>query len=256
MPRKRSEVLKNQGISARSPDDPDRGPPLHLDDLPDRQRFEHVAAIAVALTLAMLWLRLLWLWFTGVVRSDPFFGSMGWNAAIVAPGLMWLGAWQVSSLRRRRSLARRLHALTSREPLMTWHRRIASSDRWLELGVPVNVSSLVREIASRYKELDDESRSRVRALWRAYPCFAEAAHTGREPTSVDAVRRALMLYSIRDQRPDARDEIVGLHELAASARRAGIDFAPLAREAAMLSDASGRHQMFCSTRDLLLRYAQ
>ena len=235
---------------------PDRDAPLHLDDLSDGQPFEHVAAIAVALTLAMLWMRLLWLWFTGVVRSEPFFGSTGWNAAIVAPGLMWLGAWQLSSLRRRRSLARRLHALTSREPLMTWHRRIASSDRWLELGVPVNVLPLVREIASRYQELDDESRRSVRALWRAYPCFAEAAHTGEEPTSVDAVRRALMLYSIRDQRPDARDEIVGLGELAASARRAGIDFGPLAREAAMLSEAAGQDQMFGSTRDSLLSHAR
>ena len=235
---------------------PDRDAQLDLEDLSDRQPFERAAAIAVALTLAMCWVRLLWLWLIGVIRSEPFFGSVGWNAAIVAPGLIWLGAWQMGSLRGRWRLASRLHGRTSGEPLVTWHRRIASFDRWLELGLPVNMSSFVREIASRYTELDAESRSSVRALWRAYPSFAAAADTGEEPTSLDAVRRALMLYSIRDQRPDARDEIVALGELAASARRAGIDFAPLAREAAMLSDASERDQMFCSTRDLLLRLAQ
>jgi hypothetical protein len=219
-------------------------------------RSERAAAIAVALTLAMIWVRLIRLWVTGTVGSEPFFGSMRWNAAIAGPGLVWLAAWQASSLRRRQSLARRLQPLTSREPLLTWRRRIAGMDWWLELGVPVGVAPLVREIAGGYKDLDDEGRRSVRALWREYPSFAEAAHTGEEPTSVDAVRRALMLYSIRDQRPDARDEIVGLHELAESARRAGIDFGALAREAAMLSDASGQDRMFGSTRDLLLRYAQ
>jgi hypothetical protein len=204
----------------------------------------------------MLWVRLLWLWLTGVIHNEPFFGSTGWNAAIVAPGLAWLSAWQISSLYRRRALFHQLHAFTPRDPLMTWHRRIASADVWLELSFRANVSPLVREIVSRYEDLDDESRGSVRALWRAYPSFAVAAQTGEDPTSVEAVRRALMLYSIRDQRPDARDEIVALGELAASARRAGIDFAPLAREAAMLSDASGADQMFCSTRELLLRFAE
>jgi hypothetical protein len=128
--------------------------------------------------------------------------------------------------------------------------------RWLELGLPIEVSSLVREIADRYRDLDDDGRQAVRALWRAYPSFDDAAGVEERPASVDAVRRALMLFSIRDQRPDARDEVVGLDALAQSARRAGIDFAALAREAAMLSDASGQDQAFGSTRDRLLRYAR
>jgi hypothetical protein len=235
---------------------PDLHPQLDLDDLSHRRPFERVAQIAVALTLAMVTVRLIWLWSTGMVRSEPFLGSVGWKSAIVAPGLLWLGAWQVSSLRCRRVLARQLRPLTSREPLLTWHRRIAGADRWLELGLSIKVLPLVREIADRYRELDDEGRRGVRALWRAYPSFDAAAYLGEELLSVDAVRRALMLYSIRDQRPDARDEVVGLDALATAARRAGIDFAPLAREAALLSDASGLHQTFGSTRDVLQRYAQ
>jgi hypothetical protein len=230
--------------------------PVDLEVLADRRPFERVAAIAVALTLAMIWVRLVWLWLTGVIRSEAFLGSTGWKVAIAAPGLIWLGAWLVSSFRLRRTLARRLYAVTSREPLMTWHRSIARFDWWLEPGLPVDVSSLVREITNRYKELDDQGRWSVRALWRAYPFFAAVAGTGEQPTSVEAVRRALMLYSIRDQRPDARDEVVALGELAALARRAGIDVAPLAREAAMLSDGSGEGQMLGSTRDVLLRHSR
>ena len=203
----------------------------------------------------MLWVRLLWLWLTGVIRHEPFFGSVLWNAAIAGPAVTWLAMWQVACLRHRQATGRRLRSLTSSQLLMTWHRRIASADRWIDMGLPVTVFPLVREIASRYPELDDESRGGVRALWRAYPFFAEVAGLGEEPTSAEAVRRALMLYSIRDQRPDARDEAVGLGMLATSAGRAGIDIAPIAREAAMLSDAT-EQGMFGSTRDFLLRYAQ
>jgi hypothetical protein len=125
----------------------------------------------------------------------------------------------------------------------------------LELGLPSDASSLVRDVTDRYAELDTESRASVRALWRAYPSFAAAAITGEDPTNVDAVRRALFLFSIRDQRPDGRDELIWLDALARSARQADIDFASLAREAAILSDDEGHDAMWGSTRKLLQRYA-
>jgi hypothetical protein len=226
----------------------------NIDDLSDRSPFERALQIAVAFTLVMVMIRMVWLWHAGVIRTEPFLGSAGWNVAIPAPGLGWLGAWFLMSIRIRSSLARRLHPLTSRAPLTTWHRRIASHDWRLELGLRSDVSSLVREVTDRYGELDVQSRASVRALWRAYPSFAATASTGEDLTSVDAMRRALFLFSIRDQRPDARDELLWLDTLARSARRAGIDFAPLAREAAMLSDVQGRDAVFGSTRDTLQRY--
>ena len=230
--------------------------PLELDDLSRRLSLERALQIAVGLVLAMCWVRLWWLWSRGVARSEPFLGSPAWTAAILGPGLISLAVWQAFSLRCRRAVALRLRALTQREPLRTWRRRIASRDWWLELGMPRNVSPLVREIVTLYPELDAEGRDAVRALWRAYPSFAENAGLSETPTNADSVRRALMLFSIRDQRADRRDEVVGLANLATKAGQAGVDIAPLAREVAMLSDDSHQKHDRHSTRELLLRYAE
>lgn len=96
--------------------------------------------------------------------------------------------------------------------------------------------------------------ARVRLLWRTYERFAWHASVDW-PVTAEGVRQALVLYSIRDQCTDARDEVVGLSELRDKARESGIDFATLAREVADLSDDTRRDPMFGSTRQLILRSA-
>jgi len=69
------------------------------------------------------------------------------------------------------------------------------------------------------------------------------------------VRRKLILWSIRDMRPDPRDEAVALLEVDHAAEEAGIDISPIAQEVAELSDDSRDDRMFGSPRAELLQYA-
>jgi hypothetical protein len=118
-----------------------------------------------------------------------------------------------------------------------------------------------------YPRLDATQREYVRLLWRTYGSFGLYASAeerrGDEdddesrdrPLTVRDARRELMLHSIRDQFPDARDALVDLDDLRKEAVAAGIDFGALAREVAALSDDTRKDAMSGSTREMILRHA-
>jgi hypothetical protein len=238
-------------------------------DAPLRERLiARSAAIAVLSGMIVITARLIWLWTSGIIKTEPFFGSTPWNLAIVLPsaGIVTAG-WAIKKSRERKR-ERALSALMSAEPLAGWHRRIRPLDARLGNGTPahsvdVQIWQLTREIVDAYPGLDSMQRQHVRLLWRVNESFGlyasledrqEDDESLEKPLTQEEVWRELILHSIRNQGPDARDAIVDLDDLRKRAMTAGIDFGALARKVADLSDDTSHDAMFGSTRDLILRY--
>jgi hypothetical protein len=227
-------------------------------------------ALAVLAVMIVIAVRLSWLWTSGVIKTEPFFGSAPWNFAIAAPAVVIFGSWWAIISSREKNRERKLSTLMPTEPLSRWHGLIRSFDATLERGTPthdvdVKVLRLTLEIVDAYPGLDATQREHVRMLWRTYQNFGTyASVTDRledegksldSPLTAEEVRRELILESIRDQFPDARDAAVSLADLRTGALAAGIDFSSLAQEVAELSDDTRRDTMFGSTRDVILRQA-
>lgn len=241
------------------------------------------SSTAALLGMVVLWARLLMMIGTGTVRDEPFLGSPAWVLGLLAPPALFVAVWALAVTRRRKAFTQRMNALASNEPLAGWNRRIREMDRllrpfaerpvdidrpgWLErlaegadpldeTGLRADVEGLVLEVVDRYEALSDDARDRLRELWRAYDAFAWAASLGIPPTTLQNLRRHLILFSIRDQGPDTRDELVSLGDLCDAGRQAGIDPRPLLREVAGLSSDAGRGTMMGSTRAILLSRAE
>ena len=230
-------------------------------DAPLRERLiARGPAIAVLVGMIVVSARLIWLWTSGIIKTEPFFGSTPWNLAIGLPAAATLTAWWVYTQARERKREQGLSALMPAEPLSGWHRRIRSLDARLGKGTPTHdvdlqLWRLTLEIVDAYPGLDSTQREHVRLLWRTYERFGLYASVEDRLEDEESARRELMLHSIRDQFPDARDAVVDLGHLRTRAMAAGIDFGALAREVAALSDDTRRDAMFGSTREMLLRYA-
>lgn len=240
-------------------------------DAPLRERLiARGPAIGVLAGMIVLWVRLIWLWKSGVIKTEPFFGSTAWNLAVALPVAAIWTAWWVITRSRVRKRERDLSALLPAEPLSGWHRRIRRFDAKLARGTPthavdVQIWRLTLEIVDDYPRLDSEQREQVRLLWRTYENFClyatiddrlEDEELPEKPLTVEEARRELLLFSIRDQLPDVRDAAVELSSQRTSAEAAGIDFGALGREVADLSDDTRRDGMFGSTRQMILGQAQ
>jgi len=238
-------------------------------DAPLRERLiARGPAIAALVGIVVVAARLVWLWTSGMITTEPFFGSIRWNLAIVLPAAGILAAWWLHKHAGERKRAQRLSALMPTEPLNGWHRRIRAFDAKLEKGTPTRavdlaIWRLTLEIVDAYPGLDATQREHVRLLWRTYESFGlyasaedrfEDEASRDTPLTVEEARRELILHSIRDQFPDVRDAAVELADLRTRAGVAGIDLGALAREVADLSDDTRRDGMFGSTRDTMLRH--
>ena len=225
-------------------------------------------ALAVLAGMVVVVIRMIWLWISGIIRTEPFFGSTAWNLAIALPVAAILAGWWAIMKSRERTRERYLTALMPGEPLAGWHRRMRPFDAKLQGGTPTHdvdtqIWRLTLEIVDAYPRLDPVQREHVRVLWRTYENFGVYASVedrledeeSLRTVTAGQVRRELILHSIRDQFPDTRDAIVDLNELRARAMAAGIDFGTLAREVADLSDDTRRDAMFGSMREVFLRYA-
>ena len=240
-------------------------------DAPLRERLvARGPAIAVLAGMIVIVARLIWLWTSGIIKVEPFFGSTAWNVAIAVPVVTIFSAWWLHQKSLERKREQRLTALMPHEPLAGWRKRIRPLDAKLEKGTPsaavdLQVWRLTVEIVDAYPRLDATQREHVRILWRTYENFGlyasiddrleDEEETRNKPLTVVEVRRELILHSIRDQFPDARDAIADLADLRTQTTAAGIDFTALSHEVAALSDDSRRDAMFGSTRDMILRQA-
>lgn len=227
-------------------------------------------AVAVALAIAVAWARLIWLWTSGIIKTEPFFGSTPWNIAIFAPAAGAFAAWWGITWSRERKVERTLSALMPTEPFAGWHLRIRAFDaklarERLSPALDLEIWRLTLDVVEAYPAFDATQREHVRLLWRTYRNFGLYASAEERVEGEDApldlsftaedVRRELILHSIRDQRPDARDAAVDLADLRVRAIAAGIDFGALACEVAALSDDTRQDGMFGSTREAMLRQA-
>jgi hypothetical protein len=129
-------------------------------------------ALGVLVGMIAVWARLLWLWNSGVIKTEPFWGSTRWNLAIVVPVAAILATWWLITSSRARKRERRLSAIMTAEPLSGWHRRIRALDSRLVYGtsraVEQKIRALTLEVVDAYPELDATQREHVRLLWRSY----------------------------------------------------------------------------------------
>ncbi|MDI1461376.1 hypothetical protein QEZ54_10385 [Catellatospora sp. KI3] len=121
-----------------------------------------------------------------------------------------------------------------------------------ELGVDERAEAVLRDLVELYAAGEPDVRAAIRRLFDRYTSFRWAARLPRgEEVTEAGLRAELILFSARDQGSDPRDEVLGLRDLCARARRAGLDADPLLAEAAGLSSDVDRYGMG-STRTILL----
>ena len=134
-----------------------------------------------------------------------------------------------------------------------WMERYASADLLAEAGIKPEVHSTLRALITHYAEGDEPARQTVRAIFERYQAFRWAAHIPLDPTPA-GFRFGLLHFSAIDQGPDPRDAILGLQDLVADARDAGVDIKPILIEVAGRSSDLDRYGMG-STRQFLLAQA-
>lgn len=120
------------------------------------------------------------------------------------------------------------------------------------LGVDGRAEAVLRAVIELYGTGDDSVRAAIRRMFDRYTSFRWAAQLPREEEGTGAgFRAALIHFSARDQGSDTRDEVLGLRDLCARARQAGVDVDPVLAEVAELSSDVDRYGMG-STRAILL----
>jgi hypothetical protein len=131
-----------------------------------------------------------------------------------------------------------------------------------QTGIREDADRIVDAIIAYYATASDADREHVRTLFRAYDSFRWAAGWGllspAEPINTDQLRKALLLFSIKDQGADWRDAIVILERICAMALRTSLPLAETLTEVAALSSDEARFRKFKmsrSTRTLLLDYS-
>ena len=130
-------------------------------------------------------------------------------------------------------------------------------------GIREDAECIVDAIIAHYVTTSDADRERIRALFRTYDSFRWAVGWGllspAEPINAGQLRKALLLFSIKDQGADWRDAIVTLDRICALALRTSLPLAETLTEVAGLSSDEARFQKFKmsrSTRALLLDYSR
>ena len=120
-----------------------------------------------------------------------------------------------------------------------------------EAGVRDEALALLAGLLELYASADEATRAEARALVGRHRAFCWATNPQVPPTTREGLREHLPHVSLLDQGADARDEILRIGHLCASARAAGLDPSPLLREVAALSSDEDRFRMGSTRRFLL-----
>jgi len=134
-----------------------------------------------------------------------------------------------------------------------WDVRLTRSPHPLdEAGVRGDAEVLVEELLSFYQVSGEDIRHAVRKLFVEYRAFAWAAILPFDPTTEEAFRRHLVLFSMKDQGSDSRDALLSLQYLCRQARSAGVNSTRVLKEVAELSSDMNKYGMG-STKQMLLQ---
>jgi len=147
------------------------------------------------------------------------------------------------------------------EPIARWPVDVTRPD-WIErlqagippldeAGVRDATEKLLDELIEAYARGTIDTRAIIRRLFATYRSFAWAATLSDPWTSVEALRRHLILFSMQDQGQDCRDALLALERICREARAAGVEATPVLKEVAAMSSNANKYGMG-STRDLLL----
>jgi hypothetical protein len=130
----------------------------------------------------------------------------------------------------------------------------------LQSGSPPLDEARVREAAERlladlidvYEQGGEDTREAVRQLFDRCRSFAWAAVLPDSPTSEVALRRCLIVFSMKDLGRDSRDALVMLQEICRASTAAGVPLEATLRTVAAMSSHVDKHGMG-SASDMLLR---
>jgi len=136
-----------------------------------------------------------------------------------------------------------------------WWEKLRRSKHPLdEAGMRSAAEQLLRDVIEIYVRSDKDSRQIIRDLFDKYRSFAWATTLPTPPTTPEAFRDHLLLFSIHDQGPDPRDAVLWLDAICTQARSAGISVNPILEQIAKVSsdvDKYGKR----STKSWLLKAA-
>jgi hypothetical protein len=137
-----------------------------------------------------------------------------------------------------------------------WIAQLANTpDPLDETGLRVEMETLLVEITDHYATCDHETRQAIRSLFEKHASASWAASFSRAPTTIEGVRRQLLIFSVLDQGRDTRDAILWLQDIVARARSAGIQIEAMLEEVAGYSSETNKFGMG-STKGLLLKSAR
>ena len=127
-----------------------------------------------------------------------------------------------------------------------------------EAGIRDAANALLSELLGAYSNGTDEMREAIRELVNCelfvhYRAFAWAVTLSERPTTAPALRRHLLLFSIKDQGRDSRDALVTLGEVCHEAKVAGVETSSVLQDVAAMSSTVNRFGMG-STQQMLLQH--
>lgn len=118
------------------------------------------------------------------------------------------------------------------------------------IGIRDETTALLREIIQVYGTEDDQTRTKIRKLFKEAPSFRWAATLPIQQMTESYFSAWLMLFSIKDQEDDCRDAILELESQVSLAKGDGINVVPILESAARLSSTENLYGMG-STRHII-----
>jgi hypothetical protein len=132
-----------------------------------------------------------------------------------------------------------------------WMEKLTRTPVIDQIGKRPEAEAVLSDAVETYAKADAGAREAIRLMFGKYTSFTWAAVPPWPLNTKEGFTRHLLLFSIYDQGKDARDALLGLRNMIATAKGAGIDTSAVCRYAASLSSDIDRYGMG-STRSMLL----
>jgi hypothetical protein len=132
-----------------------------------------------------------------------------------------------------------------------WPQKLANRPAPLdEACVRDEAESLLAKVAELYTTVPS-ARREIRDLFSKYRWASWALRPSQQPTTPELFRLWVLVISMKDQYPDARDTLSELWRICRVAASAGVDIGPILESVAMISSDENRYGMG-SLRSMLL----
>jgi hypothetical protein len=117
-----------------------------------------------------------------------------------------------------------------------WAERMRQSEPLDELGIRAEAEALLTSLLDAYASGTDAQRAAVRDLFRTNSAFTWATNVTHSANTAEGFRMQLLSASARWGSEDPRDLMLGLRDIHATARAAGVNIQPIVLEIAAMSE--------------------